>query len=149
ALRDGSVILWDTVNKREAITLQASGVNSFSVAFSRDGSRLITSNDEIKIWNGAPWTEKAPGAPGAEHLADWTYWRDQAKSHARARRWKEAVADFSRAIDLKPDDADCWNARGIAHSRLGQWKEALADQAKAAGLNPADPVYCTSQGIAC
>jgi eukaryotic-like serine/threonine-protein kinase len=62
ALRDGSVILWDTVHQREAITLQT-GAEAATVAFSPDGSRLVTGSYAglgpafPRIWNGAPWPD--------------------------------------------------------------------------------------------
>jgi tetratricopeptide (TPR) repeat protein len=86
---------------------------------------------------------------GAELAVPWTTWRDKAKASLQAKRWDEAVAHFSKAIDLNPDDAFCWHFRGSAHRGLGQWDQALADYAKAAELKPTDPRYCTSKGFAC
>jgi WD40 repeat protein/tetratricopeptide (TPR) repeat protein len=88
---------------------------------------------------------------GTERLTDWTlsaFVRDLAKSHADAKRWNEAVVHFSRAIELKPDDAFCWHSRGFAHSQLGQWDKALADYGRAAELKPTDAGYCCSLGFA-
>jgi tetratricopeptide (TPR) repeat protein len=84
---------------------------------------------------------------GRERL--WTVWLDRAKSHADAEQWDEAVADYSQATNLKPDDARFWHLRGKAHAELGQWDKALADLAKAAELKPMDPVYCARHGFVC
>jgi serine/threonine protein kinase/WD40 repeat protein/tetratricopeptide (TPR) repeat protein len=104
------------------------------------------------------WPEFPPaGGPRSPHAdppdvsvvgAEYLVWCDRAKSHADAKRWKEAVADYSKAIDLSPGDAHCWNARGVAHEQLGQWDKALADYAKAAELKATDPGYCTRHGFA-
>jgi tetratricopeptide (TPR) repeat protein len=48
----------------------------------------------------------------------------------------EAVADFSRAIDLKPDFLDAWFGRGEAYRRLGDRDRARADFARAVQLEP-------------
>ena len=82
---------------------------------------------------------------GAEYLV----WRDRARSHAEARRWKEAVADYTKAIDLDPGDASCWYGRGAAYEKLGRWDEARADYAKAAELKPTDTWYHSRHGFAC
>ena len=47
-----------------------------------------------------------------------------------------AIADFGRAIELKPDYAEAYNNRGIAYIRKGEYDQAIADYAKALELNP-------------
>jgi Tfp pilus assembly protein PilF len=77
---------------------------------------------------------------GAEGVATWTHWRQRANAHSQRAEWGEAAADYSRAIQLNPDDPDCWSNRGFAHASLGQWDKAAADYAKAAELNENDPL---------
>jgi tetratricopeptide (TPR) repeat protein len=84
-----------------------------------------------------------------EVLPSWTVWRDRAKASIDAKQWHEAVAHFSKAIDLKPDDAYCRHFRGLAHSELDQWDKALEDYAAAAELKPTDLWYCDQHGFAC
>jgi serine/threonine protein kinase/WD40 repeat protein/tetratricopeptide (TPR) repeat protein len=83
-----------------------------------------------------------------ERPVHWTVWRDKAWASYEAKRWDEAVTYYSRAIDLNPDDADCWHFRGAAHSFLGRWDKALEDFVKAAELKPTDPGYCVKKGVA-
>ena len=47
----------------------------------------------------------------------------------------EAVAEYSRAMELKPDYAAPWGDRGYAYRQLGQWDKALADLSRAIVLD--------------
>jgi tetratricopeptide (TPR) repeat protein len=47
--------------------------------------------------------------------------------HQELEQWDQAVADFSAAIELDPDDPDAWLSRSRCLSRIGQTAEAAAD----------------------
>jgi tetratricopeptide (TPR) repeat protein len=47
-----------------------------------------------------------------------------------------ALADYNKAIKLKPDDADAYKKRGIVRSDLGDKQGAIADYNKAIELKP-------------
>lgn len=47
-----------------------------------------------------------------------------------------AIADFGRALDLKPDFAPAFGARGTAHTEKGQFDEAIRDFDAALRLQP-------------
>jgi tetratricopeptide (TPR) repeat protein len=49
-------------------------------------------------------------------------------------RHREAVADFSQAITLRPDYAAAYQARGVSYEALGQPKQAESDREKVAQL---------------
>ena len=52
------------------------------------------------------------------------------------KQHKEAIADYDKAIELNPKDAQAYNNRGVAKKMLKQYKEAIADYDKAIELNP-------------
>jgi tetratricopeptide (TPR) repeat protein len=54
-------------------------------------------------------------------------------------RDEQAVASFSKTIDLKPMFAPAWISRGNAHERLGQWGKAIDDHGQVIKLAPKDP----------
>ena len=58
-------------------------------------------------------------------------------------RLAEAIADYDRAIALKPDDAYAYNNRGNAQRAQGRLAEAIADYDQAIALKPdyARPYY--------
>src|SRR5262249_47445153 len=47
----------------------------------------------------------------------------------------EAVADFSRAIDLEPKLVCAWFGRGVAYATLGRYGEAVDDYARVIELD--------------
>jgi tetratricopeptide (TPR) repeat protein len=51
-------------------------------------------------------------------------------------RYAEAIADFNRAVRLKPDDAELYNMRGFTWYKKGDAVSALADYNRALALNP-------------
>ena len=54
-----------------------------------------------------------------------------------------AIADYTKAIELKPDDAGAYNNRGNAKQTKGDLDGAIADYTKAIELKPDDAgAYC-------
>ncbi len=49
---------------------------------------------------------------------------------------KGAIADFTKAIKIRPDDAAVYNDRGLAEYAKGDWKSAIADFSKVIDLKP-------------
>ena len=63
-------------------------------------------------------------------------------------KYNEAIADYSKAIELKPDYADAYINRGNAYCNLNKYDEALADYNKAIDLKPDDvDAYCNRGSI--
>ncbi len=50
--------------------------------------------------------------------------------------YDRAIADYDKAIALKPKYADFYNNRGIAYDKKGEYDRAIADYDKAIALNP-------------
>ena len=59
-----------------------------------------------------------------------------------------AIADYDKAIQLKPDYAEAYNNRGLAKHELGKHEAALADFDKAIQLKPGLSVAYNNQGLA-
>ena len=55
--------------------------------------------------------------------------------------YDQAIADFSRAIELNPDNAEYWHDRGAAYFRKGDYDQAIADYAHACQLAPGNVQY--------
>ena len=57
--------------------------------------------------------------------------------NGRLNLYDKAVADFSKAIELHPQDRDAYNNRGLALARgLKEYNQAIADFTKAVELDP-------------
>jgi tetratricopeptide (TPR) repeat protein len=63
-------------------------------------------------------------------------------------RFQEAIADFRRAIRIKPDYADVYNNYGAALIRVGQQREAMAQYEQALKLKPDFPQALNNSGAA-
>ena len=55
--------------------------------------------------------------------------------------YDQAIADFSRAIELNPDNAEYWYDRGAAYLRKRDYNQAIADYARACQLAPDNVQY--------
>jgi tetratricopeptide (TPR) repeat protein len=53
-----------------------------------------------------------------------------------AGRWSDALEDFQRVVELKPEDADAWVFSGMIEVRLGANQEALQKFEKALQYKP-------------
>jgi len=63
------------------------------------------------------------------------------------QKHEEAIVEFRRALDLKPDWLDALHALATAQSKLGNQDEALATIGRVIELDPEDPFAYTSQSI--
>jgi serine/threonine protein kinase/tetratricopeptide (TPR) repeat protein len=66
-------------------------------------------------------------------------WSELASACHGSLRLKEAVAAYSRVIQLEPDNVNAYNGRGVAYYNLGLWDKALADLDKALKLQADSP----------
>ena len=66
------------------------------------------------------------------------YWADRGSTYLWMERYQEALADFDRAIELKPDLAWAIAHRGETYRRMERYQEALADFDRAIELKPDD-----------
>jgi serine/threonine protein kinase/Flp pilus assembly protein TadD len=60
----------------------------------------------------------------------------------------EAIAEYSRVIDLTPGDAWAWRSRGWAYSKFRQYDKAIPDLSKAIELMPNDACAWNNRGFA-
>ncbi len=67
---------------------------------------------------------------GLNRLKLASAWREQGLLHAEQLRWRDAHADLTKAIELRPDEAANWVARVDLLTDLGLWDLAAADFAR-------------------
>jgi len=60
--------------------------------------------------------------------------------------YRNAIADFNRAIELDEDNAVLHANRGIAHFQTGGFDQAIADLSRAIELNPREASFRTDRG---
>ncbi len=81
--------------------------------------------------------EKTPDAQtGATDAGSGATAIDRKRGEALLERgnYEEAIAEFTRAIDLNPKDDEAYLQRGFAHGELGQNEKAIKDMRTAAKL---------------
>ena len=64
----------------------------------------------------------------------------------RSGHSEEAIADFSKAMELSPSEANAYNSRAFTYLAMGKPQEALADIRKALKLAPGDPAILDTEG---
>jgi len=63
------------------------------------------------------------------------------------KKWELALADYNKAIQINPNDAEAYNNRGIIYEEQKKWELALADYNKAIQINPNDAEAYYNRGI--
>jgi tetratricopeptide (TPR) repeat protein len=48
----------------------------------------------------------------------------------------EAITEFTKAIEINPNNAEAYNARGIVYHYIGKYDQAIADYTKAVQVDP-------------
>ena len=66
-------------------------------------------------------------------------------------QYSDAIENFSKAIELKPDYAEVYHARGLTYSYQGEHEQAIQDATKAIELNPdyAEAYYTRGLAYSC
>lgn len=62
-------------------------------------------------------------------------------------KFEEAIAEYARALEIRPDWADVLNALATAQSKLGRQDEAVATIQRAIAIDPNDAFAFTSLSI--
>lgn len=96
--------------------------------------------EAIEIWNGLIAEGKT---------ADWQVYYARGRAYERTGRWKEAEADLSKALSMRPDEAELLNYLGYAWIDRGErLPEAMAMVEKAVAANPRSGAVIDSLGWA-
>ncbi|MGQ0827852.1 MAG: tetratricopeptide repeat protein [Bacteroidota bacterium] len=83
-------------------------------------------NNSLVLWNDV--IEKYDASPKA--------YNGRGDAYTIAKKYDKAVADLSRAIQLKSDYPEAYYNRGLAYYYLGKHEEAISDYTSAIQYNP-------------
>ena len=72
-------------------------------------------------------------------------WFKKGAANAKLGKLDQAIADFSKTIEMAPTAATAFNERGVAYFRQGKWDKANADFTSAIELNAKNPVHWTNR----
>jgi Flp pilus assembly protein TadD len=65
-------------------------------------------------------------------------WEHRARLCVAAGKCDEAIAHFTKALTLEPNESELLLGRGRLYIRLGRWKQAAADYSRLVELEPSD-----------
>ena len=83
---------------------------------------------------------------GEKDLAGALY--NRGTTNAKKGNLAQAIEDFTKAIEIKPDDIMAYNNRGSAYAQQGDYIQAISDFTKAIGINSNDPVAYHNRAVA-
>jgi serine/threonine protein kinase/tetratricopeptide (TPR) repeat protein len=96
-------------------------------------SRLALARAHVR-WGAAQSNagplDEAPFDRALEVAPIWEAWSGRAFVRFHRQQWEEAVADFSKAIELAPEVHTNWWHRGHCYLNLAQWDKAAANFGK-------------------
>lgn len=75
------------------------------------------------------------------------FYLKRGEDFAGVHDYDRAIADYSTAIQLKPDSAEAYNDRGFAYYLKGDYGRAIADYTRAIELRPDYPKAYNSRGV--
>ena len=90
----------------------------------------------------------AQTAPPSGVAADAEFYLKRGEDFFAARQFERAIADYTTAIQLKPNYAEAFNDRGFAYYLKGDAERAIADYTRAIELRPSYPKAYNSRGVA-
>lgn len=71
----------------------------------------------------------------------------QGKMLADAGQYQQAIAEYTRSINLLPTNPEPYFGRGYVYEKTGEYQKALDDYSQAISLNPADPQAYFVRGL--
>lgn len=94
-------------------------------------NRLGTFASALKLWDDAVRHNQSSTAPLVERG-----YHNRGFAYLQARQFPEALADFSKAIEINPLDANAWMGRGTLYTRTGSHDRAIAELTRAIEIDP-------------
>jgi tetratricopeptide (TPR) repeat protein len=79
--------------------------------------------------------------PQYEHLKKGDSYADEGK-------WNEAIAEYTKAIELKPDFVEAYSNRASVYTDMGEYDKAIVDCTKAIELDPQSTIPYYNRSIA-
>ena len=78
-------------------------------------------------------------------------WFESANKKFNLKNYREAIIDYTKAIEQNQDYVEAYYGRGLAKYSIGEldsdWEEAIADYTKVIDLKPDHPEAYFSRGL--
>ena len=89
-----------------------------------------------------------PSPSPAEEPTDAPEFNQRGNRYSRNGAYEQAVADYTRAIQLDCSFAEAYFNRGVSYYELGMYEPAIADLTTAIELDPNDDSYYSRRSLA-
>lgn len=83
-----------------------------------------------------------------EEPKDAAGFNDRGNRYSRNGAYDQAMADYTKAIELDGDFAEAYFNRGVSHYELGLFQESIDDLTRAIDLSPTDDNYYGRRSLA-
>ncbi|MGB2884722.1 MAG: tetratricopeptide repeat protein, partial [Dehalococcoidia bacterium] len=109
------------------VSLERSGLPPYD-ALMANGKRILEPENKAKLTEAVARLELLPPPSTAEQFMA------SATANYALEQYDEALADYNRALELRPDYPEALNNRGVTYSKMERYDEALADYNRALEL---------------
>ncbi|MNK05155.1 lipoprotein NlpI [compost metagenome] len=92
--------------------------------------RLISLSSESHVWKDAAAKLESPTLVGSDRI-----FYNRGLAYMREKKYEDAIADFSRTVQLSPKVAQAYYNRALSYYALEKYSEAMADLDHAVSLN--------------
>ena len=89
-----------------------------------------------------------PNFTPPEEPTDAAGYNRRGNQYSRNGAYEQAIADYTRALELDAAFAEAWFNRGVSWYELGRYAESIADLTQAIELNPEDDNYYGRRSLA-
>jgi protein O-mannosyl-transferase len=79
---------------------------------------------------------------------NWLIYNNRGTSHSNLGNYRQAIEDFTRAIQINPDYAESYYNRGRVQCYLGSYRQAIEDYTKAIEIKQSNADEYVGRGIA-
>ena len=73
---------------------------------------------------------------------------DKGNSYFDKEKWDEAIAEYSTAIEIDPENAQAYGNRGASYAEKGMYEESISDYSTAIDLDPQNAILYYNRAIA-
>jgi tetratricopeptide (TPR) repeat protein len=105
----------------------------FVLFFALAVDRLSSLSSEANVWKDAADKLASPTLAGSDRI-----FYNRGLAYMREKKYEDAIADFSRTLQMNPKVEQAYYNRARAYYALDEYKEAMSDLKLALSLNPAD-----------
>lgn len=84
--------------------------------------------------------------PQYENPQTYTFYLQRGESNMKNRNFRQAIGEFSRAIEIEPNNSAAYTGRGVSYEMIGDYRQAIDDFTDAIKLKPDSGVAYNGRG---